>query len=211
MPTFMAKWNPALPGSSGHIHQSLWDAERNLFADATGAYGLSALGRHYLAGLVQSCPELTALFSPTINSYKRYVPGLWAPLTATWGVENRTCAVRVINGPGASAARLELRQTAADINPHVAIAASLAAGLHGIAEGKEPPPPAGGDATAATDAPALPRTLAEANDRLARSELARKILPAAFVNHYVRTRDWEVRQYARTVGEWELDRYFEAI
>jgi glutamine synthetase len=210
-PTFMAKWNPALPGSSGHIHQSLWDAEKNLFSDPTGAHGLSALGRRYLAGLVSTAPDLTALYSPTINSYKRYVPGLWAPLTASWGVENRTCAVRVINGPGASAARLELRQTAADVNPYVAMAASLAAGLHGIAEGREPPPPVGGDATADTGAAPLPRTLAEANARLAGSEIARKILPAAFVNHYVRTRDWEIRQYARTVGDWELDRYFEAI
>ena len=211
--TFMAKWNASLPGSSGHIHQSLWHPEsgENLFADPSAPTGISKLGMHYLAGLVTLSPDLTAIYAPTVNSYRRYVPGMWAPLTATWDVENRTCSVRVINGPGKSAARLELRQTAADINPYLAIAAALASGMHGIDQAMTPPPPSRGDASASKDAPALPVTLEAANALLKGSERARAVLPEAFIDHYVRTRDWEVRQHAKSVSQWELERYFESI
>lgn len=212
--TFMAKWNPDLPGSSGHLHQSLWDGERakNLFADASDPDGLSDVAKGYIAGVVSLAPELTALYSPFVNSYKRYVPGVWAPMSAAWGVENRTCAVRVINGPGASATRVEYRQTAADINPYVAMATCLAAGLHGVTNAMTPPPPASGDATAATaERAALPTTLDEATRMLAGSDAAREILGEDFVDHYVRTRDWEVRQYRRAVSDWELRRYFEGV
>ena len=214
--TFMAKWNHELPGSSGHLHQSLWSiaqaggAPRNAFYDEKGEAKLSAAARHYLAGQLALMPELTALYSPTVNAYKRYVPGVWAPLTASWGIENRTCAIRAISG-GASSTRLEYRQTAADINPYIAMATCLAAGLHGMNEKLEPPPPARGDASLRTDLAPLPRTLKEATAKLAASEGARAILGEAFVDHYVRTREWEVRQFERVVTEWELRRYFEAI
>jgi glutamine synthetase len=213
--TFMAKWNPSLPGSSGHIHQSLFDAQdrENLFADGKGTakdLGLSQLGQRYLAGLITASPDLTAVFSPTINSYKRYVPGMWAPLSASWDVENRTCSVRVITGPGASATRLELRQTAADINPYTAIAASLSAGLYGIERALPLPPRSTGDATAG-ELLRFPQNLGAAAEMLSKSDLARQILPEAFLDHYVRTRDFEVRQHARSVSQWELERYFEAI
>lgn len=211
--TFMAKWNPSMPGSSGHIHQSLFDSkdQENLFADPKAEHGLSALGRHYLAGLMLLSPDLTAIFSPTINSYRRYVPGMWAPLSASWDVENRTCSIRLINGPGASATRLELRQTAADINPYTAMAASLAAGLYGIERRLEPPPPSRGDASAAQGALHFPRTLGDAAQMLQKSELAPQVLPEAFIDHYVRTRDFEVRQHQKSVSQWELERYFESI
>jgi glutamine synthetase len=155
-------------------------------------------------------PELTALISPTINSYKRYVSGVWAPLNASWGVENRTCAIRAIPG-GAKSTRLECRQTAADINPYVAMATTLAAGLWGIERGSDPPPPVEGDASARSDLAALPRTLREATSRLAASDAARALLGDAFIDHYVRTRDWECRQYERAVTDWELARYFETV
>jgi glutamine synthetase len=211
--TFMAKWHPNLPGSSGHMHQSLWDQgdSENLFADARAPHGLSELGRRYLAGLLALSPDLTAIYSPTINSYKRYVPGMWAPLCATWDVENRTCSIRVINGPGASAARVEFRQTAADINPYTAAAACLGSGLYGIERALDLPPPSRGDATAASPSLRFPSTLSAAAEKLARSELASQVLPEAFIQHYVRTRDWEVRQHEKSVSEWELERYFEAI
>jgi glutamine synthetase len=229
--TFMAKWNAALPGSSGHLHQSLWDSTgaKNLFASGAGeskgarrkkktgearADGLSALsdlGRHYLGGLIDAMPELTALYAPTINSYKRYVPGVWAPLTASWGVENRTTAVRLIPGDKPSATRLEYRQTAADMNPYIAIATSLGAGLHGIDQGLEPPAPASGDAAMNQNDAPLPRDLNTAAQWLRNSKKARTILGAAFVDHYVRTREWEVRQYEKAVSDWELRRYFEGI
>ena len=214
MVTFMAKWNPELPGSSGHLHQSLWDGEgeRNLFSDASDAAGLSPLARHYIGGLTTLAPELTALYSPFVNTYKRYVPGVWAPLTASWGIENRTCAVRVINGPGASAARAEFRQTAADINPYIAMATCLGAGLYGVQNAIELPPEIRGDATAAAvEAPPLPATLEQAVEALGASDAAREILGEAFVDHYLRTREWEARQYRTQVSGWELSRYFEAV
>ena len=213
--TFMAKWNESLPGSSGHLHQSLWSGEgnkkKNVFYDAKNPRDLSALAKNYLGGQLALMPELTALYAPTINSYKRYVPGVWAPLTASWGLENRTAAIRAILG-GAGGTRLEYRQTAADINPYVAIATCLAAGLWGIRKKTTAPKASKGDASAeGTVTEALPRTLKEATERLSRSEHARTILGAGFVDHYVRTRDWEVRQYEKVVTEWELERYFESI
>lgn len=210
--TFMAKWNENLPGSSGHLHQSLWKDGKNVFCAPDAPGGVSRELRSYVAGLLAVCPELTALYSPTINSYKRYVPGVWAPLVPTWGVENRTCAVRVIEPGHTSATRVEYRQTAADINPYVALATCLAAGLRGIQLGLEPPPQASGDASVAAPGQAtIPRTLAEATALLDASQAARELLGAPFVDHYVRTRQWEVRQYERAVTSWELRRYFEAI
>lgn len=211
--TFMAKWSSDLPGSSGHIHQSLWDStgETNLFSDAKHETGLSELGRNYLAGLVQTAPDMTACYSPLINTYRRYVPGLWAPLTASWGVENRTTAFRVIKGPGSSAARVEMRQTAADINPYIAMAASLGAGLYGIEHGTALVPETKGDATADTKGARLPLTLEQATQNLIASEPAREILGEAFADHYARTRDWEVREHRKAVSQWELERYFELV
>ncbi len=210
VPTFMAKWNAELPGSSGHLHQSLWRDKANAFYDAASPDQLSATARSYAAGQLALMPELTALYSPTVNSYKRYVPGVWAPLTASWGMENRTCAIRAIKG-GASGTRLEYRQGAADMNPYIGIATSLAAGLRGIDKKLEAPPPSRGDSSATVGLATLPRTLREANAMLDASTAAREILGAEFVDHYVRTRDWETRQYERAVTEWELKRYFESI
>jgi glutamine synthetase len=210
--TFMAKWNAALPGSSGHLHQSLWDStkQKNLLADPKHEHGLSKLGQHYLGGLLQGMADLTAIYAPTINSYKRYVPGVWAPLTASWGVENRTTAIRLIRGDGPESTRFEYRQTAADMNPYLAIAASLGAGLYGVERAIEPLPESRGDASEAGSA-RLPLCLKSATALLKQSELARTILGEPFVDHYVRTREWEVRQYEKAVTDWELKRYFESI
>ena len=211
--TFMAKWNADLPGSSGHIHQSLWDSgeQINLFA-AAGSDALSRIGFHYLGGLVTLAPELTALYSPLVNSYKRYVPGVWAPLNASWGIENRTCGSRVILGPSDHTTRIEFRQTAADINPYVAMAACLGSGLYGIAENIEPPAMTTGDATRESDPVLdLPPTLEAAVERLRGSEAARVALGDDFVDHFIRTRDWECREYRKAVSDWELRRYFEAV
>lgn len=208
--TFMAKWNHALPGSSGHLHQSLWKDQKNVFFEAGAPHKLSAIARHYLGGQVALMPELTALVSPTVNSYKRYVPGVWAPLNASWGVENRTCAIRAIPG-SAKSTRLEYRQTAADINPYIAMAATLAAGLWGIEHKAEPPAPVDGDASARSDLAPLPLTLRDASALLERSAHARGLLGEGFVNHYLLTRDWECRQYERAVTDWELARYFETV
>jgi glutamine synthetase len=204
IPTFMAKWNPDLPGSSGHLHQSLWDKDhkKNLFE------GTSPLMKSYIAGLVANLPELAAIFCPTINSYKRTVPGAWAPVSSTWGIDNRTTAVRAIPG-GAKSTRVELRLTGADINPYLAIAASLAAGLDGIE--RELPLPAATVNAYTGDAPPLPRTLSEAATLFRQSQVARRWLGDEFVEHYAGTREWESRQFEKAVTDWELARYFESI
>jgi glutamine synthetase len=209
---FMAKWNEKLPGCSGHLHESLWDlaGEVNRFHDPRGEGGRSETLRHYVGGQIALMPELTALYWPTVNSYKRSVENTWAPVSATWGVENRTCAIRVI-GDGAKSMRVEYRQPGADVNPYVGMAASLAAGLWGIEHRVEPPAPCGANAYEATGAKALPRCLKDAVALLARSETARALLGDGFVDHYVRTREWEIRKFERAVTTWELERYFEII
>lgn len=210
-PTFMAKWNAALPGSSGHVHQSLWSADgtENLFYDRNGEHGMSKLMRQYIAGQMLLMPEMCALIAPTINSYKRMVPGTWAPNTATWGIENRTTALRVIPGSPYST-RIEYRLCGADMNPYLSMSAALASGLYGIEKGLELPPPQKGNAYESTGR-LLPRTLAEAAENLKRSEVARSILGEEFVDHFVRTREWEVREYNKAVTTWELERYIEHV
>ncbi|MBC7172317.1 MAG: glutamine synthetase, partial [Polyangiaceae bacterium] len=166
--------------------------------------------RHYIGGLVSLAPEMTAFYAPTVNSYKRYVPGVWAPLTASWGIENRTCAVRVI--AGGAGTRVEQRQTGADINPYIAMAACLGAGMYGVENALEPAAPTEGDASApAAGGPSIPGTLDDAVRALEASQKAREILGESFVDHFLRTRDWEARQARRAISEWELRRYFEAI
>ena len=208
IPTFMAKWNPDLPGSSGHLHQSLSDGGKykNLFYSEDG--GMPAIMRHYIAGLVANLPELAAVICPTINSYKRTVPGAWAPVNATWGVDNRTTAIRAIPGSSKST-RVELRLSGADINPYLAMAASLAAGLDGIERRLELPPPTIN--AYAGDAAPLPRTLAAATRLFRESKMARCWLGDEFVDHYAGTREWEVRQFEKAVTDWELARYFESV
>jgi glutamine synthetase len=206
--TFMAKTNARLPGSSGHLHQSLWRGKVNAFAGAPGR-GLAPTLRAYLGGQIALMAELTALISPTINSYKRYVPGLWAPLSPSWGIDNRTCALRVIEPYGSSSARIECRQPAADINPYIAMATCLGAGLWGIEHELDPGEPAQGDA--GTGRGRLPGTLKEATALLEQSSAAREILGDAFVDHYVMTRKWEVLEFERAVTDWESRRYFEMV
>jgi glutamine synthetase len=213
--TFMAKWSNTLPGSSGHIHQSLWDlgSNENLFYDAKGERGMSKLFAHYLAGVLHTLPEFTALYAPTINSYRRLVPGLWAPTRACWAPENRTASLRTIHGPNPSAQRIELRVTGADINPYIAFAGTVAAGLYGIKNKLSLPAALTGNAYTASheEAPPLPGNLADATARLQQSSAAREMLGDDFVDHYCATREWEVREAAKAVTDWELERYFEVI
>ena len=211
MPTFMAKWNSQLPGCSGHTHQSLWSGEKNVFYDEKDPLKMSKTFKSYMAGLLRCLPEILPFFAPTVNSYKRLVDGYWAPTKVTWGVDNRTVALRVIPG-SAKATRVEVRVPGSDINPYLAIAAALAAGLYGIE--KELPltaAPVKGSAYHAEGAERLPRTLQEATQRLSDSKIAHEILGETFVDHFVRTRVWEWRQFQDAVTDWELRRYFEVI
>ncbi|HSP79050.1 MAG TPA: glutamine synthetase family protein [Myxococcaceae bacterium] len=208
---FMAKVDRRLPGCSGHLHQSLWTlkGERNVFHNPDARDGMSATMRHYIGGLLRLMPELTALYWPTVNSYKRSVENTWAPVTATWGRENRTTAVRVIGDSG-KAMRIEYRQPGADMNAYLGMAASLAAGLWGIEHEVEPPEACSGNAYVA-EGPPLPRSLKDAVALLKGSKRMKQLLGEEFVDHYVRTREWEVRQYERAVTNWELERYLELI
>lgn len=208
--TFMAKWNAELPGCSGHIHQSLWRNGKSAFHDPSSEEAMSQVMRHYIGGQLALMRELTAMMSPTINSYKRYVPGLWAPLVPSWGVENRTTALRIIGSGEPSAVRVEHRQGAADINPYLGLAAVLGAGLWGVERRIEPPEATVGD-PGVVEAGGLPRTLAEATECFATSEAARELLGAEFVEHFAMTRRWEWECYRRAVTDWELRRYFETI
>jgi glutamine synthetase len=210
MPTFMAKVARELPGCSGHLHQSLWTlAGEPAFHDPRGPRGMSKTLQHYLAGQVLLLPAMTALIAPTINSYKRMVRGAWSPTLATWGYENRTTALRVIGG-GPGSTRVEFRLAAADMNAYVAMAASVGAGLYGIEHQLALPAETSGNGYDAKAEP-LPGTLRAATEALARSKELREILGAEFVDHYVRTRDWECRQFEAAVTKWELERYFEII
>jgi glutamine synthetase len=211
LPTFMPKWSAQLPGCSGHIHQSLWTEDGNAFHDEDDPLKMSATFRSYLAGQLKLLPDLLPFFAPTVNSYKRLVDGYWAPTKVTWGVDNRTVAFRVIPG-GAKSTRVEVRITGSDINPYLAIAASVAAGLYGIEKGLTlDDKPVKGSAYRADKAVRLPRTLQEATARLDRSKLARDVLGEEIVEHFVETRTWEWRQFQDAVTDWELRRYFEVI
>lgn len=214
MATFMAKWSPDYPGQSGHIHLSLRDLASggSAFHDGSAEYGMSAVQRHFVAGQQRLMPELLALFAPTVNSYTRLIPGFWAPTDATWGVENRTTALRVIPG-SANSQRVEYRLGSADANPYLALAAAIGSGLYGIEQGWEPDAAVTGNAYE-VDHPAhqaLPRTLWDAAQRLKASSPARELFGDEFVEHFAATREWEERQFRRHITDWELDRYFEII
>lgn len=209
---FMAKLSPDLPGQSGHLHMSLRKDRALAFADPSAEHGLSETARHFIGGIVTLMPEMLALCSHTINAYKRMVPGAWAPTWASWGIQNRTAALRVINDDPA-ATRIEFRVPAADTNPFAAYAMCLGAGMYGIENRIEPPAPEVGDcyATDAPEALRFPRTLAEAANRLEASDAARQIFGDDFVETFVKLRRYEVAAHERQVGTWELARYLEVV
>ena len=213
MATFMAKINENLPGCGGHVHQSLWDTSRrqNVFYDEMDPVKMSETMKQYVAGQLLLIPQILPLFAPTINSYKRLVEGAWAPTTMTWGIDNRTVALRVLSG-GKTSCRLETRVIGADVNPYLAMAGTLAAGLYGI-KNKLPLDQAASTGNGYLDQTSrkLPATLEEATKLMKQSEIAREILGNGFVDHYTRTREWEWRQHLKTVTDWELKRYFEII
>jgi glutamine synthetase len=213
MATFMAKWSPDWPGQSGHIHLSLRDMEgQPLFYQEDGEHEMSDTMRWFLGGQQRLMPELLSMIASTVNSYTRLVPGFWAPTHATWGVENRTCALRAISG-GEKSQRVEYRIAAADANPYIAMAAAVASGLWGIEHKVEPTDPVVGNAYAQAHDAALdlPRTLFEAARRLRGSEAAKELFGEAFVTHYAQSREWEEREFRKAVTDWELERYFEII
>ena len=213
--TFMAKWSMDYPGQSGHFHFSLLDDDRrNVFFDAAAQMNMSDTQRQAVAGLERYLPEYLALVAPTINSYTRLVKGAWAPTAATWGVENRTAAIRVIPG-SESVQRIECRVPGADANPYLVAAAVCAACLGGIEAQLVPGAPVTGNAYDVEDGlPASQRfaaNLRAAAERLDASGHARAMLGDAFVDHFAMTRRWECAEYERNLNSWQLQRYFEII
>jgi glutamine synthetase len=219
MASFMAKWSKDWPGCGGHVHMSLWKGGKgkakkgeSVFYDPRAQHRMSDTMRHFVAGQQALMPEFLALVAPTVNSFRRLIPGFWAPTSATWGVENRTTALRVIPGSSKSQ-RVEYRVAAADGNPYLSLAAALASGLWGIENKLELEEPVTGNSYEKKH-PAhrdLPRTLMEAAHRFKASKAARAMFGDAFVDHYAASRDWEEREFRKHISDWELDRYFEII
>ena len=213
MATFMAKWSPDYPGQSGHIHLSLKDDKgKALFYDASQPDNMSNTLRHFVAGQQKLMPEFLAMIAPTINSYRRLIPGFWAPTEASVGIDNRTCAIRIIPG-SESSQRLEYRIAAADANPYVILSAVIASGLWGIENNADIDSMVTGNAydQEFPEHLKLPATLWDAAQRLKKSSVAKDYFGNAFVDHFSASREWEEREFRKHISQWELERYFEII
>ena len=210
--TFMAKWSKDWPGCGGHMHMSLWKDGRSVFHDDAGPHRMSDTMRHFVGGQRALMPELLAMVASNVNSYRRLIPGFWAPTVSSWGVENRTTSLRVIPG-SAKSTRVEYRVAAADANPYLALAAAVGSGLWGVENKIDPGEPIKGNSYEIEhpEKAQLPRTLMEAAGRLKASTAARELFGDAFVDHYSATREWEEREFRKAITEWELDRYMEII
>ena len=213
MATFMARWSPDYPGQSGHIHLSIRDKSgKALFHDADQPHNISNTMRHFVGGLQKLMPEFLAMIAPTINSYRRLIPGFWAPTEASVGIDNRTCAIRIIPGSEKSH-RLEYRIAAADANPYVILSAVIASGLWGIENAAEIEAMVEGNAydQSFPEHLHLSSNLLHATQRFKASDIARDYFGAEFVDHFAASREWEVREFDKHISDWELQRYFEII
>ncbi|WP_297693635.1 glutamine synthetase family protein [uncultured Eudoraea sp.] len=209
--TFMAKLQEGGAGSSCHTHISLFKGEDNIF-NGTEEYGPVKGSKEFgsfLAGWIKYAPDVMVFYAPTINSYKRFVDGSWAPTRLAWSRDNRTAGFRVV-GSGKSF-RIECRIPGADCNPYLAIAASLASGLRGIEEKLSPPECFVGDVYAAEHLPHVPRTLKEACDIFSSSKFARDAFGKEVIDHYTHFYKQEIKAYESQVSDWERKRYFERI
>ncbi len=218
MATFMAKWSNDYPGQSGHIHLSLRHKEGSAngsgsaFYDKSQENNISAIQRHFVAGQQRLMPQILCMIAPTINSYSRMIPGFWAPTDASYGVDNRTTALRIIPGSDKSQ-RVEHRLGSADANPYLALAAALGSGLVGIEQQWEPENEIIGNSydQKHPEHLALPRTLWDAAQVFKKSDAARSLFGDTFVDHFAASREWEEREFRKHITDWELSRYFEII
>ena len=208
--TFMAKWRFDLAGSSSHIHSSLWDiaGRKPLFVDDKGEHGMSQLMQHYVAGQLAYAREITWFLAPYVNSYKRFQVGTFAPTKAIWSLDNRTAGYRLC-GAHSKAIRIECRIGGADLNPYLAFAALVAAGLAGIEEKLDLEAPFVGDAYHGKRLREVPKTLREATELMAKSKMLRAAFGDEVIDHYVHTAEWEQFEYDRRITDWELKRGFE--
>lgn len=208
--TFMAKYNYGLAGSSSHIHNSLWSADGKtpLFFDAKAEYTMTPLMRAWVAGQLKYARDFTWFLCPYINSYKRFQAGTFAPTKTAWSIDNRTAGFRLC-GEGTKGIRIECRIGGADLNPYLAFAALIAAGLAGVDEKLDLPKPFEGDAYQAARLTEIPKTLREAIDTLAKSKMLKTALGEEVIEHYLHTARWEQMEYDRRITDWELHRGFE--
>jgi glutamine synthetase len=208
--TFMSKYNYGLAGNSSHIHNSLWSADGKtpLFLDKKAEFGMTPLMRSWVAGQMKYAKEYTYFLAPYINSYKRFQVGTFAPTKIIWSDDNRTAGFRLC-GAGTKGIRIECRIGGADLNPYLAFAALIAAGLAGIDEKLELQKPFEGDAYSGAKLTEIPKTLREAMEHLDKSKMLRSALGDDMVEHYLHTARWEQFEYDRRVTDWELHRGFE--
>ena len=206
--SFLPKWHHDRVGSSSHVHQSLWRDGKNAFHDPAGEFGMSAMMKSYMAGLIKYAPETTYFLAPYVNSYKRFMKGTFAPTKTVWSVDNRTAGFRLC-GEGTKAVRMECRIGGSDLNPYLALASQLASGLAGIEEQLKLAPPSKGDVYEAEKAREIPASLREAAETLNKSKMLRAALGDDVVEHYTRCATWELEEFDRVVTDWEIARGFE--
>ncbi|MEO3384777.1 glutamine synthetase family protein [Mesorhizobium sp. CAU 1741] len=208
--SFMAKYNYELAGNSSHIHNSLWSADGKspLFFDKNAEFSMTPLMRSWVAGQLRYAPDYTWFLCPYINSYKRFQAGTFAPTKSVWSRDNRTAGFRLC-GEGSKGIRIECRVGGADLNPYLAFAALIAAGLKGIDEKLDLPAPFEGDAYGGEELPEIPKTLREAIATMEGSAMLKEAFGEEVVEHYLHTARWEQMEYDRRVTDWELHRGFE--
>ncbi|MFK7744859.1 MAG: glutamine synthetase family protein [Roseobacter sp.] len=206
--SFLPKWAVDKVGSSSHVHQSLWSGDNAAFSDPDAPLGMSKLMHHYMAGLIAYAADYTYFLAPYINSYKRFAKGTFAPTKAVWSIDNRTAGFRLC-GDGTKGVRVECRIGGSDLNPYLAQAAMLAAGLKGIADEMELAPATQGDVYESETAQDIPQTLRDATEALRGSAMLREAFGDAVVDHYVRAAEWEQEEFDRVVTDWEIARGFE--
>jgi len=209
--SFLAKTVPGEEGSSGHIHMSCWRGETNAFAAADVTAPLPEEFVSAIAGVLDHLPAASLLLNPTVNSYKRLVPGWFAPINATWGYENRSCAVRAIRSSRPELWRFECRRPGADANPYLALAAVAASAADGIRRSLKPPPPVEGDAYERPDLPALPGSLEAALRAFEEDDVLRRALGERFSDYFATSRAWELKAWRETVTDWERERYERSV
>lgn len=206
--SFLPKWHQDKIGSSSHVHQSLWQDGNPAFYDADAELGMSDLMKHYMAGLIAYSPDYTFFLAPYVNSYKRFAKGTFAPTKTVWSVDNRTAGFRLC-GDGTKGIRVECRIGGSDLNPYLAQAAMLAAGIKGIEDKMVLSPAASGDTYDDSDAIEIPRTLRAATETLRSSAFLREAFGDDVVDHYTRNAEWEQEEFDRVVTDWEIARGFE--
>ena len=206
--TFLPKWHKDRVGSSSHVHQSLWKNDDAAFFDKSAKHGMSEVMSHYMAGLIKYSPDYTYFLAPYVNSYKRFSKGTFAPTKTVWSVDNRTAGFRLC-GENTKGVRVECRIGGSDLNPYLAQAVMIAAGIKGIEEKMELAPATTGDVYEDAKAADIPQTLRAATETLRGSQFLREALGDDVVDHYARAAEWEQDEFDRAVTDWEIKRGFE--